>query len=93
MPYSKILSSLDDEEIIRLEDLRIKISHMYNKQSYEDIEKVIKEQPLIKEDEQIMRIIKKIKDTGFSISEFTKLKAYINIDDGQKYGETISKNR
>lgn len=92
-PYSKILSSLDDEEIIRLEDLRIKISHMYNKQSYEDIEKVIKEQPLIKEDEQIMRIIKKIKDTGFSISEFTKLKAYINIDDGQKYGETISKNR
>ena len=40
-----------------------------------------------------MRIIKKIKDTGFSISEFTKLKAYINIDDGQKYGETISKNR
>lgn len=93
MPYSKILSSLDDEEIIRLEDLRIKISHMYNKQSYEDIEKVIKEQPLIKEDEQIMRIIKKIKDTGFSISEFTKLKAYINIDNGQKYGETISKNR
>ena len=93
MPYSKILNSLDDEEIIRLEDLRIKISHMYNKQSYEDIEKVIKEQPLIKEDEQIMRIIKKIKDTGFSISEFTKLKAYINIDDGQKYGETISKNR
>lgn len=92
-PYSKILSFLDDEEIIRLEDLRIKISHMYNKQSYEDIEKVIKEQPLIKEDEQIMRIIKKIKDTGFSISEFTKLKAYINIDDGQKYGETISKNR
>ena len=92
-PYSKILSSLDDEEIIRLEDLRIKISHMYNKQSYEDIEKVIKEQPLIKEDEQIMRIIKKIKDTGFSISEFTKLKAYINIDDGQKYGETIGKNR
>ena len=93
MPYSKILNSLDNEEIIRLEDLRIKISHMYNKQSYEDIEKVIKEQPLIKEDEQIMRIIKKIKDTGFSISEFTKLKAYINIDDGQKYGETISKNR
>ncbi len=93
MPYSKILNSLDDEEIIRLEDLRKKISHMYNKQSYEDIEKVIKEQPLIKEDEQIMRIIKKIKDTGFSISEFTKLKAYINIDDGQKYGETISKNR
>lgn len=93
MPYSKILNSLDDEEIIRLEDLRIKISHIYNKQSYEDIEKVIKEQPLIKEDEQIMRIIKKIKDTGFSISEFTKLKAYINIDDGQKYGETISKNR
>lgn len=93
MPYSKILSSLDDEEIIRLEDLRIKISHMYNKQSYEDIEKVIKEQPLIKEDEQIMTIIKKIKDTGFSISEFTKLKAYINIDNGQKYGETISKNR
>lgn len=93
MPYSKILSSLDDEEIIRLEDLRIKISHIYNNQSYEDIEKVIKEQPLIKEDEQIMRIIKKIKDTGFSISEFTKLKSYINIDDVQKYDETTSKTR
>ena len=93
MPYSKILNSLDDEEIIRLEDLRIKISHIYNNQSYEDIEKVIKEQPLIKEDEQMMRIIKKIKNASFSISEFTKLKSYINIDDGQKSDETISKTR
>ena len=92
LPYSKIINSLPNDEVIRLEDLKKLTVFLHNNISYEDIEEFTKNNPLIKEDEQILEIMEKIKDAGFSISEFTNLKSYINFDDN-KYDEVISKSK